>query len=35
MTESQGVLETPNYPLKYPNNTECNWLIKASGSIKY
>ena len=30
MTESKGVLETPSYPLLYPNGTECNWLIKVS-----
>jgi len=27
-----GIIESPNYPVRYPSNAECNWLIKARNS---
>uniref|UniRef100_A0A8C6RYY4 CUB domain containing protein 2 n=1 Tax=Nannospalax galili TaxID=1026970 RepID=A0A8C6RYY4_NANGA len=27
-----GVLSSPDYPNNYPNNVECHWLIRASGT---
>ena len=28
-----GYLTSPEYPELYPNNTECQWLIRAPGNV--
>ncbi|XP_069067650.1 cubilin [Pleurodeles waltl] len=28
--QSQGILESPNYPHAYPHNAHCNWTIQAT-----
>lgn len=28
LTEESGTFQTPNFPDKYPNNTECIWNIQ-------
>ena len=28
---TSGVIESPNYPLDYPDNCDCEWTVEASG----
>ena len=28
VTESQGLISSPNFPSKYPNKLDCEWLIR-------
>ncbi|XP_072374904.1 astacin-like metalloendopeptidase [Scyliorhinus torazame] len=31
---NSGNLESPNHPSNYPNNADCNWIIRAHGQFK-
>ncbi|XP_078669064.1 uncharacterized protein LOC144910200 [Branchiostoma floridae x Branchiostoma belcheri] len=36
LTAGSGILTTPNYPLRYPNNTTCTWTIRTEpGRLAY
>ena len=28
-----GVIKSPNYPNNYPENEDCNWYIRSTGSV--
>lgn len=30
LSERYGVIESPNFPLAYPGNRDCKWVIKAT-----
>jgi hypothetical protein len=32
--ESNGIIKSPNYPLVYPNATDCRWSINVEPSLK-
>ena len=30
---STGIIVSPNFPARYPNNVECQWLIQGSDEV--
>ena len=31
LSSMKGIFKTPNYPMMYPKNTNCLWLVRVSG----
>ena len=34
MEASNGTITTPNYPSKYPSNSDCTWIIRAESDYQ-